>query len=446
MFDEELKGYKIEKQIGGGAYSQVLLATKLDTGEKFAIKRIDKSLLNDKRYKKYLNNEIFILNNIKNQYTITFYGIRMCMNYLYLIFELCNGGDLQTCLNEYIQRYNKPFTQEIVQHLMRQIIKGFVYLHSRNILHRDIKLANILVKFPTEEDKENLNMLKCEIRIADFGFSRYLKADNLAKSLLGNPINMDPKILRKMRRMDNDSEFGYDQKADIWSLGAITYELLIGCPAFEANSYDELLEKVEKGNYRIPHEIILSKEAICFLNSMMQYDPEKRFKVEDLAKQFFLTKDVKTFHPLQLKKSTMDLAQSIILNSKDEKRSNINNIFGCFSNEINPEDYDPNDTLDKISICEPIKNIGIKVDQEDIIQIKLNEQKMDEIYENNNKNIINNNNDNKGKNDNDMNRYLIKCFDQMNQDCFYIEPLLIPTQPSDSYNSIDPISKFMENL
>ena len=318
MSDEELKGYRLEKELGKGAFSQVYLATKLDTGEKCAVKKIDKSLLNDKRFKKYLNNEIFILNNIKNEYTIKFFGVKMEMNYLYLIFELCNGGDLQACLKEYMQINNKPFTQEIVQHLMRQIISGFVYLHGRNILHRDIKLENILVKFPTEKDKENLNMLKCEIRISDFGFSRYLKAESLAKSVLGNPINMDPAILKKLRRMDNNSEFGYDQKADIWSLGTITYELLIGCPAFEANSYEELLEKIEKGNYKIPHEIILSKEAICFLNSMMQYDPNKRFKVEDLAKQFFLTKDVKTFRPLQLKKTQMDLAQSIILNSRDE--------------------------------------------------------------------------------------------------------------------------------
>ena len=264
MSDEELKGYKIEKELRKGAFSQVLLATKLDTGEKYAIKKIEKSLLSDSRFKKYLNNEIFILNNIKNQYVIKFFGVKMCMNYCYLIFELCNGGDLQACLNEYIQINNKPFTQEIVQHLMRQIITGFVYLHSRNILHRDIKLANILVKFPTEKDKENLDMLKCEIRISDFGFSRYLKADNLAKSLLGNPINMDPKILRKLTKIDNDTEFGYDQKADIWSLGTITYELLIGCPAFEANSYEELLEKIEKGNYKIPHEIILSKKQYVF--------------------------------------------------------------------------------------------------------------------------------------------------------------------------------------
>ena len=448
MFDEEIEGYKLEKELGQGAFSKVLLATKLDTGEKCAIKKIDKSYINDRRFKKYLNNEIFILGEIKNEYTIKFYEVKVGMNYIYLIFEYCNGGDLQSCLQKYMDKYNKPFTQEIVQHIMRQVISGFVYLHTRNILHRDIKLENLLVKFPTEKDKEELNMLSCQVKITDFGFARHIKAENLAKSLLGNPINMDPAILRKMQKMDNDCEFGYDQKADIWSLGTITYELLVGFPAFEASSYEELLQKVEKGNYRIPHEIILSKEAICFLNGMIQYNPTNRLKVEELAKQYFLTRDVKTFHPLQLKKTKMDLAQSIMLNSKDEKNSNVSNIFSCFNNNnnnnINIEDYDPNDTLDNISICESSRAGGIKKDEEDIIQKKIDEQQRDNNY--NIKDEKNPYANKQEKMDSTMSSYLHNCFDQMNNDCFYIEPLLIPTQPSDNYSSVDPISKFMDTL
>ena len=446
MFDEEIDGYKLEKELGKGAFSKVLLATKLNTGEKCAVKKIDKSYFSDKRFKKYVNNEIFILTNIKNEHTIKFYEVKVGMNYLYLIFELCNGGDLQSCLKQYMDKYDKPFSQEIVQHIMRQIISGFVYLHSRNILHRDIKLENMLVKFPTEKDKEELNMLSCEVKITDFGFARFIKADNLAKSLLGNPINMDPAILRKMNKMDNDCEFGYDQKADIWSLGTITYELLVGFPAFEASSYEELFQKVENGNYKIPHEIVLSKEAICFLNGMMQYNPANRLKVEDLAKQYFLTRDVKTFHPLQLKKTKTDLAQSIMLNSKDEKNSNVSNIFSCFNNDnnINIEDYDANDTLDNVSICEIPKIGGIKKDEEDIIQKKIDEQQRDNNYKV--KDEKNPNVNKPEKIDSSMSSYLHNCFDQMNNDCFYIEPLLIPTQPSDKYNSDDPISKFMDTL
>jgi serine/threonine protein kinase len=72
MYGDELQGYRFDKEIGKGAFSKVYLATKKDTGERYAIKRIDKSFVNDKRYKKYLNNEIFILNNIKHENVIKY--------------------------------------------------------------------------------------------------------------------------------------------------------------------------------------------------------------------------------------------------------------------------------------------------------------------------------------------------------------------------------------
>ena len=442
MLEEEIKGYKFEKEIGKGAFSKVILATKLDTGEKCAIKKIDKSFVNDKRYKKYLNNEIFILNNIKHEHIIKFYGMKMGMNYIYLIFEYSNGGDLQACLNEYVKRNDKPFPQEVVQHIMKQVISGFVYLHARKILHRDIKLENLLVKFPTEEDKQNLNMLKAEIKITDFGFSRYLKADKLATSLLGNPINMDPHILRKMARIDNDTEFGYDEKADIWSLGTITYELLVGCPAFEASSYEELIQKIDEGNYKIPHEIILSKEAICFLNGMMRYDPKTRLSVEELSKQYFLTRDPSTFHNYQLKKNNMNLAQSIVMNSKEDK-NNGTNLWEIFDTQIDIVECDPEETTDVKSICETTNRYKIREEPTDVVGTEIEKQKMDDAYKGGEQNNLNNN---QKIINNSMSDYLNNCFDIMNKDCFYIEPLLIPTQPFDSYNSEDPISKFMDKL
>ena len=440
MIEEELRGYKSEGEIGKGAFSKVILATKLDTGEKCAIKIIDKSYINDKRYKKYLNNEIFILNNIKHPNIIKFYGMIMGMNNIYLIFEYSNGGDLQACLNDYMKKHNDmPFPQNVVQHIMRQVISAFVYLHASKILHRDIKLQNILVKFPTEEDKENINMLKAEIKITDFGFARYLKADKLAQSLLGNPINMDPHILRKMARIDNDTECGYDEKADIWSLGTITYELLIGCPAFEASSYEELIEKIETGNYKIPHEIILSREAISFLNGMMRYEPKTRLSVEQLSKQYFLTRDASTFKNVQLKKNEKSLAESIVLNSKEEN-SNIDNILVSVFPGIDMNDYSPEDTEDIKSCCGNVRGKKIKEDVKDIVGTELDNQKRDDAYKKAEQNNIQEN-INKTMSD-----YLHNHFDEMNKDCFYIEPLLIPTQPLDSYNSVDPISKFMDKL
>ena len=435
---KEIKGYRFEEELGKGISSKVYLATRMSDGKKFAIKEIEKSFVNDKRYKKYINNEIFILKNINNEYVIKLCDLIFDLNYIYLIFEYCNGLDLDKCLKRYLKKYNKPFSQEVVQYLMRQIISGFVYLHSSQIIHRDVKLENILVQFPTEDDKENLNMMKTKIKITDFGLSRYLKADKLAITVLGNPINMEPHILKKMLRIDNNTSFGYDQKADIWSLGTCTYELLIGCPAFEASSYEELLKKIEKGEYRIPREINLSVEAISFISGMLRYEPESRLDIESLSKQYFLTRDVSSFHNMALKRGNKKLGVSIILDAKKDENSNIEDllaIYGGIDKEI-----DPNETQDEQPYEGAKKGKRISNDEEDYVGdiIKKNE---------NNKHEIENGAKIENMVDQNMNKYLNDLFDDMNKDCFHIEPLLIPVQPVDNnYNTSDPISKFMDAL
>ena len=428
-----IKGYKFLKQIGKGVSPKVYLAQSLKDGKTYAIKQIEKTFIKDKRYKIYTNNEIFILKNIKNDYIIKFYEIIIDTNYIHLVFEYCNGGDLKKCLKKQLELHNKPFSQEVVQHIMRQVIAGFVYLHSSRILHRDIKLENILVQFPTEEDKENLNMMKAKFKIANFGFARYLKEKNLDEGTLGNATNMDPHT-RKLARIDNETSFGYDQKADIWSLGTITYELLIGCPTFEASSYEELKKKIEKGEYRLPHEINISKETIYFLTGMLRYNPSTRLDIESLNKQHFITRDVSTFHNIHLTRNKKNLGE-IILKVKRDDNSNLEELLSLY-NDINME-IDVSQTQD----LEPKEKIPqgkrIKVNEEDYVG----------------GNIINPEQNNKSGNkeeenlENNRNNYLNKLFDQMNKDCFKIKPLLIPTKPNDgNYNSSDPITKYMNKL
>ena len=437
----EIKGYKLDEQIGKGISSKVYLGTRIKDGEKVVIKRIEKSFLNDKRYKKYINNEIYILKNIKNENIAKFYDIAFDVNYIYLVFEFCNGLDLFKCLEKYKEKYNKPFSQEIVQHLMRQIVSAFVYLHSCKIIHRDVKLENFLVKFPTEEDKENLNMMKAEIKLTDFGLAKYLKGDKLAQTFLGNPQNMDPYIFSKKFKDNEAKNFGYGLKADIWSLGTCTYELLIGCPAFEASSFEELFEKVEKGEYHIPPEINISIEAIAFLSGMLRYNPESRLDINSLSKQYFLTRDVSTFHILNLKRGNQQLGD-IIRNTKKEESSNVEEIMKLYGFE---DEIDINKTQDENPYEKAKTGKRICEDEEDFVgNIIQNGENIPHANENEQ---ANDNNVNSS-----MNKYLNDLFDEMNNNCFCFEPLLIPIKPIDNnYNisysdSSDPISKFMDNL
>ena len=115
----------------------------------------------------------------------------------------------------------------------------------------------------------------------------------LLKSVLGTPFNMDPIILKKLNSTEDDDNLGYDQKADIWSLGIVFYEMLIGKNPFDSDNMEELCQKIENGSYLLPTTI--SNDAISFLTGMLKYNSDKRLSSKELAHHRFLTKNVKDF-------------------------------------------------------------------------------------------------------------------------------------------------------
>ncbi len=321
----------LEKCLGKGSFGEVYLTKKVgDNNKIYATKKYDRDKIEGTEAMKYLKNEISILQTLHHPNIVKFEDVKKTKKHFYIVMDFCNGGELSKALEKYQLKYGKPFSQEIVQYLMRQIIDAFKYIHGQKIMHRDIKLENILLAFQNEKDKKDLNMMKAQIKIIDFGFACRINKDSLTYTAIGNPINMDPLILKKLNTPGKKArQLGYDQKADIWSLGAICYEMLIGKAAFDAEDMEDLVNKVEAGKYNVPTS--LSKEVISFLNGMLQYEPSQRLTIEQLYQHPFLTNNIRNFHSIDVKQVSNKLdkdKKELIIDVKKNK-----SIWAIFNQE-----------------------------------------------------------------------------------------------------------------
>ena len=289
----QVEDYSLGQCIGKGAFGEVYLTTKKGINKLFATKKIPKYKVENPTIKKHLIDEIEILQTLNHKNIIKLETIKQTTNNYYIITEYYNGGGLFNILKQYKNIYHKAFPENIIQHLMRQIIDAIIYLHQRKIIHRDLKLENLLINYESEEDKNNLNLLKAEVKIIDFGFATHLDGSHLRYSILGSPINMDPILLTKLNNQNLSYLIGYDEKADIWSLGTVCYEMATGETLFPVQNINQLVQRVEIGIYHIP--IYISQELVSFLEGMLQYLGKDRLNAVELSMQPFLTKNVSEF-------------------------------------------------------------------------------------------------------------------------------------------------------
>ena len=345
----------LTKSLGKGSFGEVFLTKKVNGKELYATKRMDRAEFNKPDNNKRLLNEISILQKISHKNIVKLIEVKKTKSHIYIVTEFCNGGSLTDNLSKYVQIHRKAFSEEIVQYLMKQIVSAIYYLHMNKIVHRDLKLDNILLNFPNENDKANLNMLKAEIKLIDFGFSTRLRTvnGNLANTILGTPSNMEPHMLRDMENQ-RPSLKGYNEKIDIWSLGTLCYEMLVGRMAFAGHSMEELYKKVKAGNYKLP--LWLSKEAVSFINGMLQYDSNKRLSAVELLNHDFLKKNVKEFQTLDVNQ-VKDKVRGKVMNINIRQNNTIWEVFNEDHNDFNKKDILRREMNEKVKFTKPIKTM-----------------------------------------------------------------------------------------
>ena len=328
----KVENYILEKSLGKGAFGEVYLTTVEGDPKLYATKKYDRGEIEHTEAKKYLENEIKILRYIDHPNIVKIKDVKKSKKHFIVVMECCNGGELSKALEKYMEKYSNPFPEEILQYLMRQIVSAIKYIHDRKIIHRDIKLDNILLHYENEEDKKNFNIMKAQVKIIDFGFSCFMGPNGLRTTTLGSPMNMDPILLKKLySRSKKMRQLGYNESADIWSLGTVCYELLIGKPVFDAEDMTELVNKVEDGSYKIPTTI--SYEMVSFLNGMLQYNSKQRLTASQLYRHDFLTKDVKQFKKINLEVIS-DKVNSDMINMNAVHNSTIWSIFNKQSESL----------------------------------------------------------------------------------------------------------------
>ena len=324
---KNIKYYHLIEQIGKGATGKVWLAVDERKNELLAIKAIPNEYLKKEEGKTRIKSELENLHKLKHKNIIQIRGYEATKNNTYIALEYCNGGNLHE-YQKFYQKTTKTTLNELyIQKIIKQITAGLEFMHLNKIIHRDIKLENILINFdkypnlaikgklPPKVKYENISLSDSfTIKIADLGFSKNIEVSNITATVLGTPINMSPDIVNNYV---SDETKSYNTSVDLWSLGAITYELLTGKQAFSGSQFQEVFKQIMEGKYTLPSSMVVSVEIISFINGLLQFYPEKRLNWEQIKTHPFLTKSTENFTYIELKSIAEGDKKNIELNSKN---------------------------------------------------------------------------------------------------------------------------------
>jgi len=221
------------KVLGQGSFGLVQQCVHKATGEKRAVKRLDKEKMSaNSRIR--LNYEIDILKNLDHPNILRLYEVFETKKYIYLVTEYCQGGEL---FDEIINR--GKFNERDAAVVIKQLLSAISYCHSKKVCHRDLKPENILI-----DNKETLS-----IKLIDFGTSQRFEDEENMELVLGTAYYIAPEVLKGH----------YDEKCDIWSIGVILYILLSGEPPFPGSDDKEILKCVVQGKYGFTREVWKSR-------------------------------------------------------------------------------------------------------------------------------------------------------------------------------------------
>ncbi|XP_006834147.1 PREDICTED: NUAK family SNF1-like kinase 2 [Chrysochloris asiatica] len=251
--------YEFLETLGKGTYGKVKKARE-SSGRLVAIKSIRKDKIKDEQDLMHIRREIEIMSSLNHPHIISIHEVFENSSKIVIVMEFASRGDLYDYISE-----RQRLSERDARHFFRQIVSAVSYCHQNGVVHRDLKLENILLD-------ANGN-----IKIADFGLSNQYHQDKFLQTFCGSPLYASPEIVNGKPYMGPE--------VDSWSLGVLLYILVHGTMPFDGNDHKTLVKQISNGAYREPPK---PSDACGLIRWLLMVNPTRRATLEDVASHWWV--------------------------------------------------------------------------------------------------------------------------------------------------------------
>lgn len=250
--------YVLGKALGEGTFGKVKVGTHILTGEKVAVKILEKSRIVEPADVERVSREIHILKRIRHRNVIQLFEVIDTPRHIFLIMEYSGGGELF----DYIVKHQRVREHEAAR-FFHEICDGVEYLHSMYVTHRDLKPENLLM---------HRHAGGWKMKVIDFGLSNTCDGGRLLKTACGSPCYAAPEMIAGHAYVGS--------LADTWSLGVILFAMVCGYLPFEDQNTSRLYQKILHADYKPPK--FISPQVRDLIARILNTDPRRRYTIRDI--------------------------------------------------------------------------------------------------------------------------------------------------------------------